>query len=148
MKAYVVDASVAIKWFVPEAYSEAAEALLTRQASGELAFHVPDLFSAEAGNILWKKVRAGRLERHAAREIVDLLLAVPKTVHPADALLPGALDLALASGRTVYDSLYLTLSVSLGCPLMTADEKLRNALQGTVWQDFVRWIGEDHPRKA
>jgi predicted nucleic acid-binding protein len=56
---------------------------------------------------------------------------VPLEVHSSAPLLDNALDLALSVSRTVYDSLYLALALSLGCPLVTADERLVNALQPT-----------------
>lgn len=143
MKACVVDASVAIKWYVPEVHSESARRLLVRRTAGDLSVHMPDIYVAEVGNALWKKVRKRELERQAAWNIASAILGAPTAVYASGPLLPAALDLALASGRTVYDSLYLALSLSLGCALVTADEKLRNGLRGTPWHDSVRWIAEE-----
>lgn len=53
MKAIVVDASVAIKWFIPEIHATAAGRLLEKN----LKLLAPDLIFAEIGNILWKKCR-------------------------------------------------------------------------------------------
>ena len=53
----VVDASVAIKWFVPEALSNEAQRLL----DGGAALFAPDFLLIEFGNIIWKKVRLGEL---------------------------------------------------------------------------------------
>ena len=85
----VPDASVVIKWFVPEADSEAAQALL----HGDHDFVAPDLLFAEVANTLWKKTQRGELstdeavallsdvrraaiEGVASRELVDDALAV------------------------------------------------------------------------
>ena len=38
-----------------------------------------------------------------------------------------------SSNRTVYDCLYLALAVQLGGTMVTADEKLINALAATPW---------------
>ena len=81
MNACVIDASVAVKWYVPEVYSEEALHLLAAREKGEVQFHVPDLFASELGNILWKKVRRGVLEEKEAREIARQLLAIPMMVH-------------------------------------------------------------------
>lgn len=51
MTRYVVDASVAIKWFLPEVHSEPASRLLRE----ERYLLVPDLIWAEFGNVLGKK---------------------------------------------------------------------------------------------
>jgi hypothetical protein len=52
---YVVDARVAIKWFVDEAGSARADSLLVETTS----FVAPDLILLEKSNILWKKHRLG-----------------------------------------------------------------------------------------
>jgi len=46
MKKFVVDASVAVKWFVPEIQSAAAERLL----DPEIVLSAPDLILSELGN--------------------------------------------------------------------------------------------------
>ncbi|HKO55026.1 MAG TPA: type II toxin-antitoxin system VapC family toxin [Thermoanaerobaculia bacterium] len=58
----VVDASVAIKWFVPEVHSITAIQVL----HGEAALAAPDLIYSEFGNTLWKKTRRGELSRASA----------------------------------------------------------------------------------
>lgn len=59
MNAAVVDARVAIKWFVPEPLSNEAERLL----SGADVLFAPDFLLIEFDNIIWKKVRLGELAR-------------------------------------------------------------------------------------
>lgn len=58
----VIDASVAIKWYVPEAGSQEASAILDRPET----LLAPDLLAAEFGNVLWKKVSAGPYWRTAS----------------------------------------------------------------------------------
>ncbi len=140
MNACVVDASVAIKWYIPEIHFDEARRLLVRRRDGELTIHVPDLFLAEIGNILWKKVRRAELERDTAWAVATEVLAVPSSVYMSGPLLPAALELALAADRSVYDSLYLSLASALGCPLVTADARLHNALASTPFRRLVRWI--------
>jgi predicted nucleic acid-binding protein len=138
----VVDASVVIKWHVPENHSEAAQRLLTRDW---ITLHVPDLSSPELGNILWKKVRRGELSEDQAREIARLLAVAPLVVHRSVDLLEAALEIALGTGRTVYDSMYIALAVHLDCPLVTADEKLVNALHGSFLQTHIAWVEDVLP---
>lgn len=138
----VIDASVALKWYVPEIHHESALRLLGRQLRGQLHFHVPDLFLAETGNILWKKVRAGELERRQMRQIAEALWAVPKTVYPTGILLPAALDLATELDRTVYDCLYLALAGALDCSLVTADQRLHRGLRNTPWESLLTWVAD------
>jgi predicted nucleic acid-binding protein len=41
----------------------------------------------------------------------------------------------------VYDSVYVALAVALDCPLVTADERLVNALAIGSLASHVLWIG-------
>lgn len=132
---YVVDASVAIKWFVPEIHTSAALRLLNDEAR----LLAPDLLLPEFGNILWKRVRRGELAEKAARAVLQAFTAVPLRIHPSTLLLEGAFDIAQATGSTVYDSLYVALAAIEGCPLVTADRKLFDAQQrGPFGQSLLR----------
>ena len=72
--------------------------------------HVPDLMFPEVGNILWKKVRRGDLTEEQARRIARLVTMAPMKVHASAPLLDAALEIAVRTGRTVYDSLYVALA--------------------------------------
>lgn len=140
MTRYVVDASVAIKWYVPEIHTGAALRLLG-DGSRLLA---PDLLLPEFGNILWKKVRRGEMDEEAARATLQAFSRVPMSVHPSSSLLEGAFDIAQTTGTTVYDSLYVALAAVEGCPLATADRKLFDAHQGGPFEETLLWV-EDLP---
>jgi predicted nucleic acid-binding protein len=134
MTPYVVDASVAVKWYVPEAL--AAEALRVRD--GPAPRHAPDFLHVEAGNILWKKLRQSALTRAVADAILsDLFSLAILTRHPTSPLVAPAFDLADRTGRTVYDCLCLALAVQLGGQMVTADDKLVNGLAGTPYAAHV-----------
>ena len=136
----VVDASVVIKWHVAEDHSEAASRLLRDDAP---LLHVPDLTFSEVGNTLWKKVRRGELTEDQARGIAHLVVLAPLTVHLSAPLVEAALEIALHAGRTVYDSLYIALAVHLDSRLVTADEKLYNALKDGPLGDRITWVEDD-----
>jgi len=68
---WVVDASVAVKWVVPEALSEHAERVLATDE--ELL--APDLLLVEAANALWKKTERGELASAEARRALDVVLS-------------------------------------------------------------------------
>jgi predicted nucleic acid-binding protein len=134
---YVVDANVVAKWFVPERLSEESSRLLDDRH--ELAS--PDLLWPELANVLWKKSRAGELTREEASAIVQALDRCPLVVFPARSLVESALAIALATARTVYDGVYLALAVALECRLVTADQRLVNALAGGPLSSHVAWVG-------
>jgi len=58
----------------------------------------------------------------------------PPCILPLDDIfgrfLESDFNIAVATGRTVYDSIYLALATALGCKLVTADQRLYKALQG------------------
>lgn len=142
MSVLVVDASVGLKWFLPEAHAAAANQL--RGPTCEL--HVPGLFDVEIGNILWKKMRRAELTRAEADAILKQLPLVPLTRHADAAMIPAALGLAEKTGRTVYECLYLALAVRLAGQLVTADERLYNALANTPWARAALWV-ENVPKQ-
>jgi predicted nucleic acid-binding protein len=138
---YVLDASVAAKWFLAagdETLSGEADALLRLYAAGEIQFFVPDLFFAELGNVLWKAERLGRCDRATVEAALTEILNRDFPRFSSAALLPRAVALARAHGRTVYDSLYLALAIEIGANWVTADERLVNALRGRL---PVVWLG-------
>ena len=121
IKAAVVDASVAVKWVVPENGSDRARLL------AQTKLEAPDLLSVECANILWKKVRLGHLTRREAADCLRLLLGMPVAVAASRELLDSALRLSLELDHPVYDCLYLALALQRRFPLVTADEKLAKA---------------------
>jgi predicted nucleic acid-binding protein len=136
----VVDASVAVKWYVPEIGSTQASMLL--QSAARLV--APDLLIAEFGNILWKKVRRDELTAEEAHDIVDAFVTVPPVViRPSTSLLRGALEIANGLQRPVYDALYLALAVAENCTLVTADDALVRAIRRTVLQRFIQSLGSN-----
>ncbi|HSB61465.1 MAG TPA: type II toxin-antitoxin system VapC family toxin [Vicinamibacteria bacterium] len=137
MSTFVVDANVVAKWFVPERLTEEAIGLL----DDEHDLASPDLLWPEIGNVLWKKCRAGELTRREAARILQALDRCSLTVFPSRLVLEGALEIALGTGRSVYDSIYLALAVALECRLVTADERLVNALAGGPLAAHVLWVG-------
>ena len=133
----VIGTSVAIKWYAPEARGDAAVSILE---SGNVLL-APDLIVPEAGNVVWKKVRHGELTGHEGRSIVGALMSTSiLTLAPSVALLAGAFTIALTFDQSVYDSLYLALAVSENAVLITADERLVRALDGTALEASVRLL--------
>ena len=104
------------------------------------AMHVPDLVFPEVGNILWKKIRRGDLTEEQ-RGIAHLVEWRRWRCTPRP-LLEAALEITMRTGRTVYDSLYVALAVQMDCRLVTADERLYNALKDGPWARIL-WVEGD-----
>ncbi len=120
MARLVIDSSVVIKWYVAEEYQAPATAIRDRYREGNLDLLVPDLFYAEIGNIVWKKRLTQGLAVADARRIIDAVLTLPLEVTPNSQLSTEAYHLAEEHGRTVYDSLYLALALSVECQFVSA----------------------------
>jgi predicted nucleic acid-binding protein len=141
LKSAVVDASVACKWILPSAdepYSKHALELLDRYALKEIQILVPDLFWAEIGNVLWKAVRTHRITIEDARIGLQKVTGCNFPTVPSFSLLTRAFEIASTFGRSFYDCLYVALAESSDAQLITADEKLVNAL---ALQYPVKWLG-------
>lgn len=138
MTSVVVDASVAVKWFVPEIHSDAAAAWLDRGC--ELL--APDLIFAELGNIVWKKIGRRELDDEEGRAVLRGVRSVPFTVHPARDLLPLAFEIALGLRRTAYDSMYLALAVTEGSVFVTADRRFYETVAASVLAKQICWVEE------
>lgn len=139
MTVFVLDASVAAKWFLnDEALTEKAASLLRAYADGRVRFIVPDLFWAELANILWKALRQGRCTQDAAHRAIESLHERRLPTVSSMTLVDMAFRIAITFGRTVYDALYIALAVQSNAELITADEKLANALAAQL---PVKWLG-------
>lgn len=141
MNAVVVDASVAIKWAMPSAQEPLAEEslrLLRRYVLGEIEFIVPDVFWAEVANVLWKGARQRRWRQDQAEAVASDMRARDFATVSSLVLLPEALTIAFAHDRAVYDCLYVALAVQVKAELITADERLANALAARF---PVKWLG-------
>ncbi len=139
----VVDSSVAIKWSVSEPLVSEATAILSAYQAGTVTLLAPDLIYAELGNIIWKKQMLHGLATADAQQIIDDILGLRLTTTPSAELLTDGHRLAVAHGRTVYDALYLALSLRRRCPFVTADERLVNSVSAALPQ--VVWLGRWTP---
>lgn len=123
MNSVVIDASVAIKWVVDEADSDAAVTVLESRS-----LLSPDLLIAECANILWKKVRRRELTADEAIVAARTLQQADIDILPTRHLMDVATRLAIDLNHAAYDCIYLALAMEHGCPLVTADDRLRRKL--------------------
>ncbi len=129
---FVVDASVAVKWFVDETGSVEARAL---QGHDLLA---PDLFFAEVANVLWGLRRRRLLTNEAYTVRIDALAAAPVAVTRTRDLIEMAAGLAVHMDHPVYDCIYVALAMHAGCQFVTADKKLHAAAAPLIGGDVIR----------
>jgi predicted nucleic acid-binding protein len=128
----VVDASVAIKWFIEEAGRAQAKRVLDvadRQA--------PDLLIAEVANVVWKKTLRGQVSETQARLICASIAHCFDVLHRSDSLIERAIAMAMMLRHPVYDCLYLACAERAGARLATADRRLIAVAQGSALAPLV-----------
>ncbi len=137
MKPCVVDASLVAAAFFQEPYTAEARALLV---SGR-ELRAPDLIHLECANAIWKRWRRGEIDEEEANQLLADARRLPLQLTPSNELIDSALHLAIQTDRSVYDCLYLALALDRAGQLVTADQRLVNALAHGPLADHVRWIG-------
>jgi len=141
LKTVVLDASVAAKWTFPlstEPLLAEANRLLAEYLSDRLQFIVPDLFWAEIGSVLRKAVLQRKTSEMEAQLALAAMLARNFPTVPSSTIVEDAVSIALRFDRSVYDSIYVALAVASRTELVTADERLANALASRF---PVKWLG-------
>ncbi len=135
---FIIDTSVAIKWYLAEIYQSEAQRFL------DLVFdrHAPDLLHAELGSVLLKKVRRREIKVDECRGHLGRLSAVPLISHEALPLRQVALEIGLQIGSSFYDGLFLALALQLGGRLVTADNNLYRKIQGSPFDPWAFWIAD------
>ncbi|HTR64653.1 MAG TPA: type II toxin-antitoxin system VapC family toxin [Terriglobales bacterium] len=138
---YVLDASVGAKWISPggtEPLAAQAEALLRRYIRGQIQLVVPDLFWSEIASFLWKAVRYNKISVGTAEDGLREMISHNLPTVSSRKVLADALQIAVRFDRTPYDSIYVALAEAFQTNLITADERLANALAAHL---PVKWLG-------
>src|ERR1700757_4036901 len=127
MNQLVVDASVAVKWLLPEPGTEQALSLLETNT----ILYAPDLMYIEVANVLWKRIQNKEITvDHAIRRLSVLSLTNIIT-YPTRELMVAAIKLAAEHNHSVYDCVYLMVAIELNCLMITADIKFINKFSNT-----------------
>ena len=121
---WVIDASIGIKWVIPEILSDEAD----RVRDGDHDIVAPDLLLVEVANALWKKTAAKELSPREADAAFDLVRRSGIDLRPTGPLLPRAMEIARRLDHPVYDCVYLALAEREQAALVTADQRLLRRL--------------------
>jgi len=125
MKLWVVDASVAAKWFLPEPNHEKAKQFLQE----EEYFVVPDYFFIDMESLFTKKVRQRLLTISEAEEAVNKLNQLPLQHVDWYRLRETAFHLAAGFSVSYYDAIYAALALTIKSTLISADRRLIKAVK-------------------
>ncbi len=121
---FIVDASVATGWLLPDERTDIADALALRLKVEDAI--APDLFWHEARSLLVTALRRNRIVEAAVYISLDRLATIPlRNAGPSDAV--TVTRLAIKHGLSAYDAAYLDLALREHSPLATLDKKLASA---------------------
>jgi predicted nucleic acid-binding protein len=137
----VIDASLAVKWYLDEAWADEAEALLI-EYEGDIV--VPDIFISEVIGALVRRANMAKAMRSDSATATARFQALFDTgsitaIRSPPPAVVRAATLALDLGHPLKDCLYLALAMELECDLITCDERFA-AKAKEVW-DHVRVLG-------
>ena len=123
----VIDASVALSWFLQEEQSPASDRLFEQLA--EEGAVVPSLWRLEIANALQVAVRRNRIDRAYRDATIHRAGRLPIEVDPETDTHAWNRTLHLSERHniTVYDAAYLELALRRGVPLATRDQDLAKA---------------------
>lgn len=121
---YVLDASVAVKWVLPEVDSAKAIALRDDYRNGVHKLFAPDIFKVEAAHALTRAERRKILRQGEAINRMVLLMQSRPQLRPFSSLLPRALEISSQQRIGVYDCLYVALAEREQCKIVTADQRV------------------------
>jgi predicted nucleic acid-binding protein len=121
----VVDASVAVKWLLPEDGAESARDLL----AGSDQLFMPAAARVEVPGAVLRKLRAGLLDEAETKSCIALwddLVRENVRIVPVEELLDRAIRIAMSCSHPLTDCLYVAAAAQLGAKLVTADAALQS----------------------
>jgi predicted nucleic acid-binding protein len=114
----IVDASVAVKWFLQESDSAAALALRGRDS-----LIAPDFILLETHYVVWRSWRRGETTFDAVEGVIKALNEAFEHIEQSTTLLADAARISLGMTHPIYDCLYIAHAQRERATLITADEK-------------------------
>jgi predicted nucleic acid-binding protein len=131
----ILDASVVLKWFIPEKDFEKADIIRTEYLQGIRSIIVPDLLLYEISNSLRYHPEFTSQEiKDVLKTLLDMEIEI---ITPTLALMEKAIDISKEQNITCYDVTYLALADDLQEEFITADEKLIKKLSNS-YQSFCK----------
>ncbi len=140
---FVVDASVAVKWFIKEELHEQAIAL--SESGHELI--APNLIFAEVANVLRRRVRLGHISGAQASRAVSSLGEAFHAIVPIEQVIDSAFEQSAHLDHSVYDIVYLICALERpGSFLVTSDAKFEAKVRASDLGEKVLSLEAAHSR--
>jgi predicted nucleic acid-binding protein len=132
---WVVDASVALKWFIKDEQNDHADKILRRLLSHPGDFAVPELFAFEMFSVLARMTKD--VENIFVNGVLPIMnsgiLRFPMTDELAQKAAPH-----VAHGLTGYDAVYVALAEILNGQWLTFDDKAHRKISRLKRSVFVK----------
>ena len=123
---FIIDASVAVKWYVLEEDRERALKVRRDYVEGKIDLASPALVIYEVFNAL--RYHPGLSPSDMARYVDSLLDMQMDLRLPSEEINRTAAKLAVKEGISGYDAHYIAVAQSMRAQLLTSDAKLRDRL--------------------
>ena len=141
----VVDASVAVKWVLDEAYADLAVGLYARSVLAKRPLLAPVFLPNEVTNAIFRQYRRDRISEIRADAAVARFFELSLDLQFVNPLSLAQRAYTAAKRHrlgAIYDSLYVVLAEEMVADLWTDDRHLVIAV--ALAAPWVRWIG-DYP---
>lgn len=141
MKRLVIDASVALKWYLAdEEFGPKALSLLDKYVSNDLEFLAPSLLEYEVVNGLIIAQKRGRIREEKILEAIEGFISLEIKVKDLHLYYPRVLNFSRTYNRSAYDASYLALAAEEAAMFITADRDLYKTVKKDL--KWVTWLGD------
>ena len=133
---YIIDASVAVKWFVEETDTRRAVRLKERFENGQVDLEAPSLLTYEVASALrfHPKIQLTLKQLHGAVEALEQMQIVHE---PNQDEWTTAFRLSLENPISIYDAAYLSLADNRTAKMVTSDTKFLTNLKSAGVRQHV-----------
>lgn len=132
----IIDASIIIKWLLPD--EEDVQALRIKQDfnKNRLTITIPHLTYYEIGNVLKTAVKRERIKEDIATKLYSSFIDLEFVAYAMSDLFTLALYKSIDFNISYYDASYIALSEYLQIPFITADQKLLKRISDKLIVDI------------
>ena len=138
MRSVVLTASVVLKWYFTEPFSD--ESLRLIDPARDMS--APDVLVSQVGTALGKRLRTGEVKRDEAHRILTNLRRLPVQWTSASDLAPAALEITAATSRSYNEALYFALAMRQKATLVTADRWWYSLVSTGQLRSLLTWVGD------
>jgi predicted nucleic acid-binding protein len=129
---YVLDASVAIRWELPNALTPKALQLRDDYHNQIHELIAPSVYLGEIASALTKVERQKLIRVGQSFGLIPKILKTMPAIFPYEPLLMRAAEISSKTRCGFWDAIYAALGEREACEVVTADDKFLRAVQPTM----------------